>query len=386
MARLNTVMELHVEVFQGLQKIDSFQQDMFEFSEVDLHLNKQQDRFINELFSTEFEDHQLRLDYVRDLIVKNHPLPVAVPVSGEPLYEPNTVFAVLPPDYMYLVNDRSKILTSATYCTDILSKLQLTEDTEYLSVLSFPVSSRDAAPYYNGFNIIVTENGVSKEIYTLPDSYTGYLSDVNARYMIINHSLEYMNRSLNPTTRIYWERYRGKYYPGSYIFVRDDNAWTQMIATALNDETENPTVDEQTTAVLSSKTYQRPGIDPEEVKDAVERYIDNGMTEGDKLYDLNKNVYYRTSQGEPTSAMAQDLIFAYHDKSFLITEVMIDYVRKPRQISLLLDQSCEISSSAGRADIVDKTVQYMKLLIENPAYREFLQDNIIKNQNTLTHG
>ncbi len=384
MARLSTVLEMHVEVLQGLQKVDSYQQDMFEPEEIDLHLNKQQERVTNELFGKEFQDKQIRLDYIRELIVKNHQITALVPTTTDVFYEPNMAYAVLPPDYMYLVNDRSQIVKSTVYCSDLTEVIENGDVLEYTAILPFPVPSITTSPFYTGFTISKTEAAVETDLYTLPDGFNDYFTDVDAKFMIINNTLEALNRELNPTTKVYWESYRGVYRQSSYIFVRSDATWTNVIATIYNND-ETPLVDDQQTGTFASTTYQDISLTTESTDQTIS-YADNGMTEGDKLYDLNKNSYYKTSVREPISAMSDGMLYVYRDKSFIITKAVIDYVRKPRQISLLLDQSCELASSAVRADIVDRTVQYLKLLIENQVHREFLQDNIIKNQNSITNG
>ena len=74
MPNIISPLELHIEVLQGLQKVDGFQQDMFLPEELDLQLNKQQGRFIEKLTNKEFQDRQIFLDYVKNIIVKNYPL------------------------------------------------------------------------------------------------------------------------------------------------------------------------------------------------------------------------------------------------------------------------------------------------------------------------
>lgn len=376
-------MEMHIEVLQGLQKVDSYQQDMFEAPEVDLQLNKHQERFIDELFGKEFEDKQIRLDYVRSLIVKNHSLQVFVPASTDALYEDNMGYAVMPPDYLYLVNDRSKIVTSISKCEDLTTIVTNPTIAEYVSVLPFPTVNVTTAPFYTGFEILKTESSIETAIYSMPTGFVGYIVDKDAKFMLINDSLEKLNRTLTGT-RVYWEDYRGVHYHNSYVFVRDDADWTQVkINSYTNDD---PAVlDVSTSATFTVTNYLGIALSSD-TTDQTTTYADNGMTEGDKLYDLNKNEYYKTSIKEPISAMSDNFLHVYRDKSFIITDVLVDYVRKPRQISLLLDQSCELQSSGARAEVVDRTIQYFKLLIENPVYREFQQDNIIKNQNSITNG
>ena len=388
MARLSTAYEMHVEVLQGLQKVDAYAQQTFESEEIDLHLNKQQDRFIAELVGKEFEDKQLRLDYIRTLIVKNHVLQAYVPVSGVDLfYEPDMVYAVLPPDYLHRVNDRSSILQSTGYCRDLTSIITQIEQAEYMAVVEFPETSLTVPPYFTGFTIYKTEASIESPIYTMPAGFVGYLQDTEARFMLINNTLDFFNfdTAFKATgTKVYWERYRGMYYPNSYIFIRSVPSWTTIrIKTDTNDDP--PLVGTALTVSFTSNTYKTLGLSTEDT-DKKTSIAGNGMTEGDKIYDMNKNIYYRTSVMEPISAMADNMLFAYHDKSFIITQQVIDYVRKPRQISLLLNQSCELESVSARADIVDRTVQYLKLILENPNHREILQDNIIKNQNSITNG
>lgn len=384
MPRLNTALEMHIEVQQGLQKVDSYQQDMFKSEEIDLHLNKQQERVVNELVGKEFQDVQLRLDYISSLIVKNHTISVLVPETTDVFYEPNMAYAVMPPNYVYIINDRCQVVQSVEFCNDLTTLITNGNVSEYTAVVPFPVPVITVAPFYTGFIIEKTENSVDTSIYTLPTGFNDYIVAVDAKFMIINNTLDELNRTLNPDTRVYWETYRGTYEANSYIFVRADSDWTAVTITIFNNDL-TPLVDATTTSGFTETVYKDISL-TSAATDQVITYADNGMTEGDKLYDLPKNIYYQSSPKEPTSAMADDFLYVYNKENFIITKVIIDYVRKPRQISLLLDQSCELSSSAVRADIVDRTIQYLKLLIENQVHREFLQDNLIKNQNSITNG
>ena len=105
----------------------------------------------------------------------------------------------------------------------------------------------------------------------------------------------------------------------------------------------------------------------------------NKLVEGDDLYKFRKNKFYKPYKLEPHSTLVDQFLIAYRDKSFIITDLTIDYIRKPREISLVLDQGCELAGEAPRI-IVDKTVEYFKLVIENPAYRGIVQDNELRNQ------
>jgi hypothetical protein len=113
--------------------------------------------------------------------------------------------------------------------------------------------------------------------------------------------------------------------------------------------------------------------------------IENRLTEGDELYELNKNVFYKTRKREPVSSLDRGYLRVYQDKSYIVTSLSIDYVRRPRQISLDLDQSCELAANAPRI-IVDGCVTYLKRILENPAYKTMEEDSIIGNQNILNNA
>ena len=59
--------------------------------------------------------------------------------------------------------------------------------------------------------------------------------------------------------------------------------------------------------------------------------------------------------------------------------MVIDLIRIPRQISLSLNQISELGGNAPDI-IVDRTVEYLKLAIENPAYQAVLNDNKTRDQ------
>ena len=69
--------QMHIAINQGLQKIGSFQADNFLPEEVDLELNKQIQRFVEQRYNkkgnkyqTGFEESQKRIDDIRSLVVE----------------------------------------------------------------------------------------------------------------------------------------------------------------------------------------------------------------------------------------------------------------------------------------------------------------------------
>lgn len=384
MPNLNTALDMHIEVLQGLQKIDSFQQDMFEPEEVDLQLNKQQDRFIEQLVNEEFQDKQIRLDYIKNIVVKNRKVQLFVPGVTDPDFESNMVYGLLPENYIHLVSDRSQVSysTAAGLC-ESFPDIGTTDYIEYMSVVPFPTTTLTEPPYYNKFEILI--DGIVAPVFE-----TGYEINTNnfEGFQEVSEISPLVDEVLfnqlpgKPDTRVYWERYRGAYYPNSFIFVSEDI--TPAFALIRVYEPTGVGVEAQSQSNFTGTTYQvYDQVAISEVDSLVQRYAENKLAEGDELYEFSKNNFYKPQRKEPHSNIADDVIRLYREDSFLITDLIIDYIRKPRRISLSLNQGCELAGTAPRL-IVDGAVEYFKLIIENPAYQGILQDNQLRNQNTLT--
>lgn len=379
MPGLNTAFEMHLEVLQGLQKVDGFQQDIFLPQEIDLHLNREQDRLIAVIFNKEFEDKQLRLDYIRNVVVKNRTLETFIPMAGEYGYEENMVYGVLPEDYLHLVNDRSLVTysTSPGLCVDL--GVVLTEVvTERMAVLSFPVSTKPSGPYFNNFKLTAIVSGSDVTLYTAPKILQNQ-PDEEGAYTIIRNIQETPIEGYT----LYWEKYRNYYYPNSFIILTE-NPNTSSYRFSMETAEEAPDV--QTTAVVQSYNYQQyDETAVAEIEGRTAMSHENRLMEADNLYEQNRNVFFRTKRKEPISAVDSGYLRVYRDKSYIVTSLSIDYVRRPRQISLALNQSCELAGNAPRL-IVDGCIEYLKRILENPAYKVMQEDNITRNQNILTNG
>jgi hypothetical protein len=407
MANILTALDMHIEVLQGLQKVDSFQQDMFQPEEVDLQLNKQQDRFIEQMVNKSFEGQQVRLDYIKNLVVRNHKLLAYsnVDESLSPTLTSNTegqkIYGVLPSNYLHLVNDRAWVLAIDDSCTvEALSLLQPVNFTESIAVLPFPdpvVDAEGTGTYY--INLQVDIDGTI--VYTSrfdqsPLSLGSKVTDPQYIGPIVQDILQTINLSTIPQlseTKVYWENYRGDFYPGSFIFVKEpqadltDISFPASIKITASDSLGANIVDTPAT-FPTAKVYpvidkQSPLSDDTHVVSYSE--AQNKLMEGDEIFEIKKNVFYFPHVKEPHSQLADDIIFVYGGRSTLLTDIVIDYVRKPRQISLALNQACELAGTAPRL-IIDKTIEYLKLVIENPSYQGVLQDNQIHNQTIKENG
>ena len=124
-----TIAEMHIAINQGLQKIDSRQVDIFLPQELDLEINKNIHRFIEQRYNKQsnvkqqgFEESQKRIDDLRTLVVeysssttykgqigpKNHIDSFALPIPGSSLGNQ---------DYLHLLNIRA--LVEYAGCVDV---------------------------------------------------------------------------------------------------------------------------------------------------------------------------------------------------------------------------------------------------------------------------
>ena len=382
MANILTALDLHIEVLQGLQKVDSFQQDMFLPEEIDLHLNKQQDRFIESMFNRGFEDQQVRLDYIKNLIVKNLSLPI---IQNQELLDNadklQSGYVTIPSDYLHLVSDRSR-LAIPEKCNNVLQQANYIDYQENYAVLELPKPG-NTTPFYENFEIRINNVSVYKTSLTLTDP--DYIS------VLVKDVLDNINLDKFTTLskrKVYWEYFRGEYYPNAFIFVKDIKEDQAVSAIGFPNSFTIETDFAKSIAAIKSNTFKVVDRDYP-FNNQEEKYtralVENKLSENSEIYEFRKNVFYNPSAEEPQSMIAGGRIYTYGGNSFIITDTVIDYVRKPRQISLALNQGCELSGTAPRL-IVDATIEYLKLVIENPSYQAVLQDNQIRNQNTIKNG
>lgn len=370
-------LEYHIAVLQGLQKIAAYTDDMFNPEEIDLHLTKQQNRLVEEIINKKFEDVQVGLDYIRPLITKNASLQVFLPLTTDVNYETSMVYGILPPRYKYLVTDRSGVVTSTdtVLCADLTSyKANLTFKqayTEYIAVVPMVTATATQAPYYYNFKMILSQSGNP-----LTQATPSGLQDIRSSkssFYVVNYVLESFSF---PGVSIYWETYRDITYPNSFVLVTTDAAITKVDLTTTKSLLDTSSGG-SSTANFAGKGYFIPlyGLIPGYTLE----YTSNSLTEGDDLYHQDTNVFYKSKKTNPKTILSGQFLMAYESRNFLISNLVIDYVRMPKQISLSLNQISELKGNAPDI-IVDRTIEYLKLAIENPGYQAVLNDNKMRDQ------
>ena len=113
--------QMHIAINQGLQKIGSFQADNFLAEELDLELNKQIQRFVEQRYNkrgnkyqTGFEESQKRIDDIRTLVVEHSSITNYKGQVGPKHYIDSYTLPVPggglgDEDYMHLLNVRALV-------------------------------------------------------------------------------------------------------------------------------------------------------------------------------------------------------------------------------------------------------------------------------------
>lgn len=358
------VFEQHLLFNQRIQEVASYKKDKFKPEEIDLFLNKAMFRLLEQGVNNKFADDQINLSHVRALIQKNKIEEVIQPATTDPLYEENNpnCYTTIPPDLYWLINARVEVIRDTVNC-DTAPDLATTNKPEYVSVCAFPALG--STPYF--VNTSVTSSALGS-LYTSPTEIAAGFVSSRSKYVVVNNIIEKFYRSYT-TIKAYWERYRDGYYKDSFIFVGSVPIGTMTV-----------TSNSQSTAVAATLTnypiYNRALIGS--LTNAEVKVTSTRVSEGDDLYSaLKQNQYYNTRKEEPVLDQLQDFFVIYKDDSFIISRLYFDYIRKPRTISLTLNQSCELADTTHQR-IVDLAVEIARLDIKDPAYQATVQDTQLR--------
>ena len=367
------VQEMHLAVQQGVDKINSLQADMLLREEIDLELNKSQIRFINtkytgnNLHRTGFEESQKRIDDLRT-IVREFEAPVTFKEQLR-----NNIFVdtfTLPSDYMYLINQQSRIWIDncesmnwniiypdpIDYFTISLSDFVCDKNTQIADSI---VMYEDASDLTQGQAVLWSNT--NNLIY--PQDVGQLIQDITG--------------NAQPGFTVYWEQFAALNHPGEFIVVVDTAIhdwfqWDNSVGTV----TTLVALD-STGTTLESVVAKNSGIAFNEKRDPVaftERLtVSNTFIQQDDIFTMLRDPFNTTKYTDPLTTIRGNEIDIYTSDIFIIDTVKITYIRNPRNISLTLGVDCELPIHAHQ-EIVDMTVSSILEGISDPRYKTQLNE------------
>lgn len=354
-----TPREIHIAIDLGLQKLGSFAYDNIKPEYIDYVFNRMGDAYIsdkttrrNDPKQAGFEDNITRLSTIRELVTETN----LIAFNG------SNQFSILPVDYFSFVEAQAPLTYSCSSSPIIFTTSPVSE---YVATLSFKKSDF-GSPTPNPFSatkIYKVINTTPVEIFDFSDFSTG-LNDLDEIFTVINKALDEINRQSN--LKIYWEKYRGEYYPDQFIFVSNDDAFL------------NQGMKVEYTAILnSSSTFSNTPFTKFNTatgnistRNSFCRLVSN-----EEIYHLLNHPFGTTNLESPLITIFGDTIVIFRDERFILNELILKYIRKPRRMSLNLNQSYEIQDTRAVQKIIDMTVEYLSATIESQGYQALTLEN-----------
>lgn len=376
------ITEMHLAIQQGVDKINSLQADMLLSEEIDIELNKSQSRFINTKYGKNnkyqkgFEESQKRIDDLRSL-VREFSAPVTYKEQLSTRHWIDTFR--LPSDYLYLVNQYSKLWIDD--CNNIDWNLVYPDPTNYFTLgLSLFVCNNntgfvDSIVMYESAADALAGNTTGTAILWNNPGTFNYPADIQA---VQAHILANVGGGFT----VYWEQFGDLFHPGEFIVVVDTaiHTWYNWDA-SLGDVTTmvglDPTGVHETNAI---SMYTDTAFDSRRVPQTSSDRLTvvNKFIQQDDIFTLLDDPFNTTKYTSPLTTIRGSFIDIYTSAIFIIDTIKITYIRKPQRISLSLGTGCELPDHTHQ-EIVDMTVSSILEGISDPRYKSH-QLEVSKNE------
>lgn len=376
------VKEIHILFDTLFQQVYSNRKNIIRPEQKDLLFNQEQINFVKTHMSVVrdktkgFEDKQRSLDELKSLYRTS----ALLPIIDSNVYAPNyAVYGILPPDYMHLVNCRSYHYydCNGQTLTSIAGTIKRAE-------VTFKVDS-GTSPFYDDMDIeVITSAGTTKvfDLSALPATYfpanVQSLKTEEARFYIINLILEYFNSvgtiavsSGTVEFKVYWEKYGDTYKKNTFIF--EVVSFVGSGATTLDSIKFNSTAaisDSANFASLISENIYNSSLFTGTLNEVETREISSSY-----LYTELKNPFGKTVPYSPISNLQNRKVRVFHDTTFGLTSIHIDYLKKPRLINYRhkINSDFDIEQCT---EIILMAVKSAEGAVETPSYKNLAQEYI----------
>jgi hypothetical protein len=374
-----TVNEMHIAVNLGVQKIASFQADILLPQEIDFELNIAMMRFIKQRYNPSsnrlgkgFEQSQKRVDDLRNLLVTTKSDTIVAggflsDAIGQYIYttsETNIYIerATLPLDYLFLVSVTAAVhYNCKTTIADQLVETKVT--TEWVKAsLTPPIPGfyLTGIEYYNGSNwTSIINNSLGSELtrdemFDTNNYLNNFLPSINAN---IVENANNTGAQLDPpvdSNHIYFLNRNISFgNDGSGNYLR--TIWTingSMFYANYQYE-QNRTVS--------------PPIVSRSAPTADQRISQCWFVQSDDIPKSMRDPFNKTSFDYIPYSVKENFIDIYSDNSFVVPQVYIVYIRKPKTISITNNIGCELPEHTHQ-EIVEMTIKSILEGIESQRY------------------
>ena len=328
------ITEMHLNIDLELNKLNSNLYEIILPQEKDYFLNRAQERFIKQRYGAfsnskkqGFEMSQKRIDDLKNLLVPNYydkcfRLPV------DDFDYTNKLKFYLPGDYMFLASSRSKM--KHNYCgvlTPVNTNVTFKTITINLSILTD----------YSLFGIKIGTSAGTANVVIPVGTLTGL--DGQEKTLAVQTIVDTFNK-VDALTSFGWKAYSGNYrnVKGDVVIVIPNTDTTNIVYYTVTGTYPTPAL--FFTQVTNTKTYLESNGNEEKVA--------NRFAQQDDVYIMQQDPFNKTDAFEgPLTIIHTDSIDVFFrptgSEAFIVQEIAISYIRKPRLMSSTTGQSCELS-------------------------------------------
>ena len=356
------ILEMHIAIQQGEDKINSLQADML------------------------LPENQKRIDDLRTLLTEYE-----APVSYKDQLDANTWIDTfrLPNDYMYLISQRSDVKIAR--CEEVTWNLQNSDPIHYFAIgldefVCNNINNNSTA-FVSAISMIANpDDPTAGDQLLWQNSGFTYPADIeNVRLDILSINV--------PGIEVYWEQYGGITAPGNFIFVVDATGlypwfnWDMSVTndtSGLNLQTAILGVNNiGETVVTSYGQYEDSTYGAKRDIDNTDTVVStissvNKFVQQDDIFTLLKDPFNTTKHTSPLTTIRGSYIDIYTSAIFIIDKVKITYIRIPAEISLNLAVSCELPEHSHQ-EIVDMAISSILEGTSDPRYKS-QQMELSKNE------
>lgn len=342
------VQEMHIEINQSLQQVAGNTTRKYYSEEIDWVINKVQHRYIQSCLkpievdgrpTNKFTVDQLKVDALRHLITVKE-LPTTIGLL-------NTVEAILPCNYMYLLSDASEVLK---LCGAELTTESVSTELRFLKLTQ---TTKSTPLFYITSSLTVDSTTLNVPAsMDVPNNYYGY--ETKQDIMFLRNW--YLDKLRAEGIEVYWERYGNVYKQGNFIFV----------------DTSSSTLTHDGVVVTQQSTKTISGTRP--TNELTGSVVDNRLVNSDQVSTLMSTPFYKTGPESPISELKSNILSVHCDSNLTVKRVYITYVRIPQSVSLTLGTDCEITEQFHQT-ICDLAVEYIMGRIKDGTGNQLITQN-----------
>jgi hypothetical protein len=334
------------EVRQAMQQIGASRRRGFKDGEIVFALNKMQDRFIERLVRPKkdgtYDISSFDQQSIRPILVVDKPLRC---------YRTDATYGMIPGDVHYLLGK-----TAHLSCTGAF-----TATTAQFMEIAFTKSTKVSANYYA---VKVTMNGV--DVIDIPAKYT--YNDEQALAEVVELVAGLLEAKGH---EVYRDRFGnvpinddGSFLPSIILYVKNPVAGNPFSVTV------DGTVQELD--IVNFAGIQASGS----VKAIPIELYDHLI-----VHEVLQTPYYRPSVNKAVGVLDGNQLKVYGPDSSIVVSILVNYIRKPQQMNLILARDCELPSQTCHA-ICDLTVEFLRSKTDADQLGADISDN--KRNTALT--